>query len=256
VIEPEMVTVPAGTFCMGAADGEPESSDRERPLHRVTFDRPFCLGKFPVTFGEWDAGQAHPDWTRLSGLPPYRPDDGSWGRGRRPVINVNSDDVMGYCRWLAGVTGLPYRLPSEAEWEYACRAGTSTPFYFGTAIDPTQANYDGRYLYNDPISPDMIRDGLFREQTTEVGTVGQANAFGLHDMHGNVWELCADLSHRNYNGAPSDGSAWLSEHQRNAFITRGGSWQNGPDYIRSAMRDFIYQNNRLDSLGFRLARSL
>src|ERR1700757_4734757 len=138
---------------------------------------------------------------------------------------------MGYCRWLAGVTGLPYRLPSEAEWEYACRAGTSTPFYFGTAIAPTQANYDGRYLYNDPISPDMISDGLFREQTTEVGTVGQANAFGLHDMHGNVWEVCADLSHRNYNGAPSDGSAWLSQPEHNAFITRGGSWQNGPDYI-------------------------
>jgi formylglycine-generating enzyme required for sulfatase activity len=255
VIEPEMVTVPAGTFWMGAPDGEPESSDGERPVHQVTFERPFSLGKFPITFAEWDAAQAHPDWTRLGGLPPYRPDDHNWGRLRRPVINVSWDDAVGYCRWLVGVTGLPYRLPSEAEWEYACRAGTSTPFYFGATIDPTQANYDGNYIYDDPVSSDMMHDGLFRQETTEVGTVGHANAFGLHDMHGNVWELCADLSHKNYNGAPSDGSVWLGQPAREAYIARGGSWQNHPIYVRSAMRDFAYRNNRSVSHGFRVARS-
>ncbi len=256
MIEPETVTVPSGTFWMGAADGEPTSSDRERPRHQVTFERAFNLGKFPVTFAEWDIAQQHQDWTRLSGRPPYFPDDCGWGRGRRPVINVNSDDIRGFCQWLAGVTGIPYRLPSEAEWEYACRGGTSTPFNFGTTIDPTQANYDGNYMFNDPISCDVIRGGLYRQRTTEVGTVGQANAFGLHDMHGNVWEYCADLSHKNYVGAPTDGSAWLDHPHIEAFIVRGGSWQNNPDYLRSAMRDFMYKNNRLVSDGFRVARSL
>ena len=128
--------------------------------------------------------------------------DEGWGRGHRPVINVSWDDAQAYVAWLSQRTGKPYRLPSEAEWEYACRAGTTTPFYFGPTISTDQANYHGNYTYGSG------QEGVYRKQTVPVGSF-PANAFGLHDMHGNVWEWCADVWHDSYEGAPVDGSAWV-----------------------------------------------
>ncbi len=242
---PEMVTIPPGKFLMGAPAGEEGSSDDERPQHEVRIDYAFAFGKHAVTFAEWDAAIA-------AGAKLEKPGDEGWGRGRMPVINVNWNDAKAYIAWLNAKLGLKgardaYRLPSEAEWEYACRAGTTTPFSFGATISTAQANYNGEYTYG------AGKKGERRGKTTPVGSFS-VNAFGLHDMHGNVWEWCADAWNANYNGAPSDGSAWLTG---NASSLRGGSWLNNPLWLRSAVRGrYDDPTLRKSVLGFRVARTL
>ena len=181
-----------------------------------------------------------------------KPEDAGWGRGRRPAIYVSWQDVQAYLEWLSRETGQPYRLPSEAEWEHACRAGTTTPFSFGKTIMPDQANYDENYTYAG--SP----KGRYRRGTVEVGSL-PANPWGLQEMHGNVWEWVEDVWHDGYAGAPVDGTAWTDGEGKNSSrrrVVRGGSWVNDPRICRSAYRDRVEPGIRVISLGFRLARTL
>ena len=246
---PEMVVVPAGTFLMGAPESEARSFDDERPAHAVTVPS-FAIGVYEVTFDEWDACVA------AGGCGGYQPHDGlvgyeGWGRGRRPVINVDWDDTQRYVEWLSSRTGERYRLPSESEWEYAARAGTTTPFHTGETITSEQANYDWRHTYP---SGDWDQFGHFPGQTVSVGSFG-ANAFGLHDVHGNVWEWVQDCWNDDYEGAPADGSAWLSDGC-DERVFRGGSWNNDPGGLRAASRGRFPTGDRDYGVGFRVARTL
>ena len=190
---PLMAVIPAGRFRMGSPADEPEREDDEGPQHEVRIATPFAMGVYAVTFYDYER---FCDDTKLG-----KPEDQGWGRGRRPVINVSWEAARAYCAWLGEQTGRAYRLPSETEWEYACRAGTDTPFHFGARITTDQANFDGNYTYNGSAK------GEYRPQTVPVGSF-PPNAFGLYDMHGNVWEWCEDTWQTNYEGAPSDGSVW------------------------------------------------
>jgi formylglycine-generating enzyme required for sulfatase activity len=235
---PLMAVIPAGRFVMGSPPDEPERSDDEGPQHEVRIAQPFALGVCAVTFDEYDL------FCRDTGSPP--PDDEGWGRGNRPVINVSWDDAQAYCAWLGEQTTKRYRLPSEAEREYACRAGTTTPFYVGARITTDQANFNGKFTYNG--SP----RGQFRGKTIPVGSF-PANAFGLHDMHGNVLEWCQDNWHPNYDGAPGDGSVWEGRSE-GSRVLRGGSWLGSPRHARAANRDVNHTDYRDVNLGFRLCR--
>ena len=231
---PEMVVIPAGTFMMGSPASEEDRDDDEGPQHPVTL-RSFAMGVKAVTFDEWDA------CVRGGGCDGYLPGDEGWGRGSRPVINVNWEDAQAYVRWLSERTGAEYRLPSESEWEYAARGGTTTPFHTGATISTDQANYDG-----------SGRRGEYRGRTTPAGTFAP-NAFGLYDVHGNVWEWVQDCWHDDYRGAPSDGTAW--EHGGD-YVLRGGSWNDAPRYLRSAGRGRSSTGRRLGLAGFRVSRTL
>jgi formylglycine-generating enzyme required for sulfatase activity len=233
---PEMVVVPAGTFQMGSNDGHND----EKPVHRVTIPRPFAVGKYEVTFSEWDACVAARGCSR-------KPGDSGWGRGRRPAINVDWDDAQEYVKWLSRRTRKSYRLLSEAEWEFAARAGTTTPFHFGATITPKQANYDGNYTYNGGPK------GVYRQKTVPVGQF-PANAFGLHDVHGNVWEWTQDCTNGSYSGAPSDGTAWTSG-DCSRRVLRGGSWNFDPRGVRSAIRSRSRASSRNYGFGFRISRT-
>ena len=250
----EMVAIPGGTFLMGTEDEEIErlvkkfdwvGFRRERPQHEVTVP-PFFMGKYPITQDQWKAIASRTDLKVKQDLdfnPAHfkdRPDS-----DRRPVEQVNWDHAIEFCARLSKLTGREYRLPSEAEWEYACRAGTTTPFYFGETITGELANYDASNTYAEEAK------GEYRQQTTPVGQF-PPNAFGLYDMHGNVWEWCADTWHDNYDGAPTDGSAWIENGDDNCSPPRGGSWCNDPYYCRSAYRDYNHRRNYDDSYGFRV----
>jgi formylglycine-generating enzyme required for sulfatase activity len=221
-----MVVVPAGEFMMGY--------DSEK--HKVAIKAPFAVGRFAVTFDEWDA----------AGLAP-KPDDSGWGRGRRPVINVSWKDAKSYAGWLSQKTGKVYRLLSEAEWEYCCRAGTTTAFWWGDAISTQQANYNGNHTYRGG------QKGEYRRQTIAVNSF-EPNPWGLYQIHGNVWEWCEDNWHAGYKGAPQDGS--VRQGGESLRVRRGGSWHHGPDYLHAAVRDGIQPDNRDYLIGFRLARTL
>jgi formylglycine-generating enzyme required for sulfatase activity len=224
---------------MGAPEGEDGRSADEGPQHRVTIARPFALGRYAVTFEEYDA---------FCATGRDEPADRGWGRGRRPVINVSWNDAVAYCAWLSEQTGQAYRLPSEAEWEYACRAGTATPFHFGATISTVQANYNGNYAYASGAK------GEYRERTVAVGSL-PANRWGLHEVHGNVWEWCEDCWNDSYQGAPTDGTAW--RHGDCQWrVLRGGSWNNNPRDARAANRYVSTPENRTYYYGFRLARTL
>ncbi len=231
---PEMVVVPAGSFTMGSPPHEEGRDDDEGPIHRVTIVAPFAVGRYEVTIAEWDACVA-------AGGCRYRIEDEDWGRGRRPAINVEWSQAKEYVSWLSRETGKPYRLPTEAEWEYAARAGTETRYSWGDDIGLNRANCNGcgsRWDY---------------EKTARVGSFA-ANGFGLHDMHGNVWEWVEDCSHGSYLGAPSDGSAWTARSDCRKRVRRGGSWFDKPRYLRSAnrgRRDYGHEED-----GFRVARTL
>ena len=227
---PEMVVVPAGEFMMGSPVGVGDSD--EQPLHPVTIPKPFAVGRFEVTFDEWDA------CVEQGGCRGHKPEDKDWGRGRRPVINVSWDDAKAYVAWLSKKAGEEYRLLSEAEWEYAARAGTETAYFFGGDIRPDQANYRGNV-----------------SKTAEVGSY-PANAFGLHDMHGNVWEWCEDVWHGSYVGAPSDGTARTGDGDQSRRVLRGGSWNYDPWNLRSAFRSRDYAVIRNILGGFRVAKDL
>jgi formylglycine-generating enzyme required for sulfatase activity len=240
----DMVSIPGGTFWMGAADGELEAQDNERPRHQVTIE-PFFMGKFAVT---------QEQWREIAKLPKVNLDlnpDPSYFKGKkRPVEWVSWDEAVEFCDRLSRKTGKSYRLPTEAEWEYACRAGTETPLYFGETITSELVNYHGNYTYaNAP-------KGNCRGQTIDVGSFSP-NAFGLYDMHGNVWEWCADLWHGNYERAPADGRIWEMESDQDDSprLLRGGSWNINPRYCRSAIRFGFRLGYRLSLVGFRVVSS-
>ncbi|MEA5553297.1 formylglycine-generating enzyme family protein [Anabaena cylindrica UHCC 0172] len=249
-IELEMMMIPGGSFMMGSPEEEEGSSDDERPQHQVTI-KAFCLGKYQVTQAQWKAVATFPKVNRE-----LKPDPSHFKGDNRPVEQVSWEDAVEFCSRLSKHTKRQYRLPSEAEWEYACRAGTTTPFHFGETITTDLANYRG-------IDGDSIRwsgsygqglKGVYREETTEVGSFGVANNFGLYDMHGNVWEWCQDDWHSYHEGAPTDESVWLSnEETNNAKLLRGGSWYNAPAYCRSAYRYYFSFGNNY--IGFRVVCS-
>jgi formylglycine-generating enzyme required for sulfatase activity len=239
----EMVAIPGDKFLMGSPDSKPKRLDRESPQHIVTI-KPFFIGKFIVTQSQWKAVAALPKVNiDLNPNPSYFKGD------NRPVEQVSWDDAIEFCARLSKKTEKTYRLPSEAEWEYACRAGTSTPFYFGETITTNLANYDGNYTYGSAAK------GEYRKQTTDVGKF-PANSFGLFDMHGNIWEWCQDEWHGNYNGAPKDGSAWLIDNDNKNRLLRGGSWINAPRNCRSAFRSCNALGNRDSNVGFRVVMVL
>jgi formylglycine-generating enzyme required for sulfatase activity len=257
-----MLRIPAGSFEMGAPQTEAESSDQERPVHRVTLGE-FLLGQTPITQAQW---RAVAEWERLehvnekvwpesldldpvAKLKDLEPFQGE----QRPVVNVSWRDAMAFCQRLRLRTGHNYTLPSEAQWEYACRAGTTTPFHWGATISTNLGSYDGREIYEDG------EKGECRQQTMEVASF-PANPWGLHDMHGNVWEWCADHWHHNYESAPEDGRAWIHEDNVNVAnytmkfrLLRGGSWLSIPAHCRSAFRgNLALPDGRGIFVGFRV----
>ncbi|GCA93940.1 SUMF1/EgtB/PvdO family nonheme iron enzyme [Microcystis aeruginosa] len=244
-----MVAIPGGTFLMGSPPNEKDSFEDERPQHEVTVSN-FFMGKYPITQAQWRVVASRKDLKVEKDLDPdpshFKDRGGSSTRRDRPVEQVNWYDAVEFCARLSKLTGREYRLPSEAEWEYACRAGTSTPFYFGETITGELANYDASKTYADEPK------GEYRKETTPVGQF-PPNAFGLYDMHGNVWEWCADTWHDNYDGAPRDGSAWIENGDDNRSPLRGGSWYSNPDYCRSAYRfHYLRRGSFYSYLGFRV----
>jgi len=254
---PEMVVVPAGEFLMGSPENEEGRYDDEGPQHRVTIAKPFAVGRFAITRGEFsafvdEAGHKIPDeaftyeggkWELRKGRsfrnPGFSQDDS------HPVVCVNWDDAKAYLKWVSAKTGKDYRLLSEAEWEYSCRAGTATPFWWGSSVSTEQANYDGNYTIGGG------KKGEYRQKTVPVKSF-QPNPWGLYQVHGNVWEWCEDCWNGNYNGAPVDGSAWTSgDCTRRVF--RGGSWSNYPQNLRAAFRSNFDPQNRIYGRGFRVA---
>ena len=242
---PEMVVLPKGSFMMGSPYDEEGRSRHEGPQHRVEIGHSLAIGKYAVTFDEYD------HYARETGL--ALPGDAGWGRGRRPVINVSWGEAQIYIEWLnekLGLTGRPdaYRLPSEAEWEYACRAGTTGPFSFNGLITPRKANYDSTQSYGGSPMSEM------RGKTVEVGSL-PANPWGLHEMHGNVWEWVEDCWHYDYEGAPTDGQVWVGGDCSFRAV-RGGSWNYDPRGLRAAIRYDVAPGDRYYDLGFRVARTV
>jgi formylglycine-generating enzyme required for sulfatase activity len=235
---PVMVIVPAGEFTMGS----PPEAGQAETQHRVTIPAPFAVGKFAVTFDEWGI------CVKDRGCGGYRPDDQGWGRGKRPVIDISWDMAKDYVQWLARKTGKPYRLLTEAEWEYAARAGTTTKYSTGDTISPKLANYDGS---EDGAGPSEVN----RKKTLPVGSF-PPNAFGLYDMHGNVTQWVEDCWHDDYTTeAPADGSAWV-EGSCEGRVLRGGSWADSESELRSAARTGEYRYESSYNDGFRVARGL
>jgi formylglycine-generating enzyme required for sulfatase activity len=275
--------IPAGSFVMGSPEHEPDRSKTEGPQHEVTLAA-FWMAKTPITQAQW---REVASWPRVQRA--LVSDPSHFKGDNRPVEQVSWLDAMEFCHRLSQRTGYKYTLPSEAQWEYACRAGTTTPFHFGDTISAELANYDGNYIYGQGSK------GIYREQTTGVPSF-PANAWGLHDMHGNVWEWCSDQWHGNYEGAPADGSAWedhslgestpacceagrgstapgaavrptaATSTQASASspsvsasvasdasrLLRGGSWLSSPANCRSASRVYIHPDLRLNDIGFRV----
>ncbi len=228
----EMIYIPGGTFMMGSPENEEGRRDKESPQHQVTL-QPFYMSKYLITQSQYKA--------IMGKNPSY------FKGGKRPVECVSWYDAAEFCQKLSQETGKNYELPSESQWEYVCRAGTTTPFYFGETITSELVNFNGNYTYAD------APKGKFREQTTDVGSF-PPNAFGLYDMHGNVWEWCADDWHKNYKGAPSDGTAWLENEEKEHYtVLRGGSWLGIPTLCRSAFRNNYNRRDDHDYfIGFRV----
>lgn len=226
----DLVRLSPGAFEMGGAKGDKFVTDTERPAHRVAMSSAFALGRCPVTVGEYRAF-----------VPGHAPDDDpAW-----PAVGVSWDDACAYCGWLAGQMLDDIRLPSEAEWEYGCRAGSGAPFATGEKISQRAANY----LYSE----EGLRLGPGRR--TPVGSF-PPNAFGLHDLHGNVCEWVEDDWHPGYEGAPADGSAWSEAASSELRVIRGGAWDYLPRLLRSAWRDSLPRSQRRDNVGFRVALTL
>ena len=229
-IKLEMVYIPGGSFLMGSPGNEGSIESNEGPQHEVTL-QPFYMSKYPITQDQYQAIM--------------RNNPSHFKGGRRPVEQVNWHNATEFCQKLSSKIGKIYRLPSESQWEYACRAGTTTPFYFGETITSELVNYNGNYFYGN------APNGKYRVETTDVGSF-PPNAFGIYDMHGNVWEWCADDWHENYNGAPTDGSVWLDGEQNQSPL-RGGSWAYIPFYCRSAFRlNFVGRDDHINITGFRV----
>ena len=239
----EMVAIPGGTFLMGSSESEPKRLSSESPQHEVSVPD-FFMGRYPVTQAQWRFVANLPQVNRgLSSAP------SNFKGALLPVEKVSWHDTVEFCDRLSVHTDRAYRLPTEAEWEYACRAGTVTPFCFGDMILTEVANYNGGYAYADGPK------GKYRGKTTSINEFDVANAFGLSDMHGNVLEWCQDHWHDNYEGAPTDGSAWLMDDEEARRVIRGGSWDDLPWYCRSAYRYFHTPDFRYYRLGFRVSCS-
>jgi formylglycine-generating enzyme required for sulfatase activity len=233
---PDMVVVPAGSFTMGSPATDAANKPNEEPQHTVTFANAFAVSKVEVTFANWDACAAHgPCNPQVS--------DGGFGRGQQPLVNVTWRDASRYVAWLSAITGKPYRLLSEAEYEYAARAGTTTVYPWGDAIGTGNANCAGCGSQWDS------------KQPAPAGSFS-ANAFGLSDMIGNVWEWTADCEHADYTSAPNDGSAWVGNNGCTSRVARGGSWNVVPTALRSANRLLITEDSLYFNLGVRVARTL
>ncbi|KAA3663858.1 MAG: formylglycine-generating enzyme family protein [Chloroflexi bacterium] len=230
----KLVAIPGGEFMMGSPPGV--GHDDERPYHPVTID-PFWMGIYPITQAQWKAVMGvddHPSRFKGPNL---------------PIDNVNWLDAQAYCQLLTDHTSNEFYLPSEAQWEFACRAGTTTPFYFGETITTEFVNFQGEFVYG------QAPKGIYRHVPTNVGSF-PPNAFGLFDMHGNVLEWCADPWHKNYEGAPRNGRVWAASHPTPYSIIRGGSWHDTPDAARSATRIRFIAAEADDFIGFRVAMSL
>ncbi len=251
----DMISIPGGSFMMGTEDAEIErlvkeydwqGFRRERSQHKVNVPG-FFMGRYPITQEQWRivAGWESVERELDSDPSEFKKDYSGIDRWQRPVENISWEDAQEFCARLSKLTGKEYRLPTEAEWEYACRAGTDTPFHFGETISTELANYDGNYTYGEGVK------GEDRNQTTPVGYFKVANNFGLCDMHGNVWEWCEDDWNQNYENPPTDGSAWFSENSRKKVI-RGASWLDLPLDCRSAFRNFNSRDNRYFGIGFRV----
>jgi len=230
---PEMVVIPPGKFLMGSPEKEPGRFGDEGPEHEVTISKSFAIGRYAVTFEEWDYAQSDKDWRRITGLEPRKPEDEGWGRGNRPVIDVSWDDAHAYMKWLSAKTGHEYRLPYEAEWEYAARAGTETPFWWGASITPDQANYDGNYPYGDS------KKGEFRGRILPVDRF-EPNPWGLYQVQGNVWEWCAD-DRREYGEVAVARPSWFpgerpARASRRLMVLRGAQCARCPSHCAPPRR--------------------
>jgi formylglycine-generating enzyme required for sulfatase activity len=260
----DMMLIPSGTFMMGQTEAEKEELIRmngeedyqkyypnELPRHEVTVPS-FFMGKYSITQVQWQIVAGYPKIDQ-----DLDPDPSNFKGPNRPVEQVSWDDATEFCRRLSQQTNRTYRLPSEAEWEYACRAGTTTPFHFGETLSDELANYcpQNREIGGNQYKGVYGRgiEGNYREETMDVGKF-PANKFGLYDMHGNVWEWCEDDWHSDYKDAPSDGSAWLENDRKTSKrLLRGGSWGSFPEYCRSSVRLNVARVNRDNSLGFRVS---
>lgn len=239
---PTMVVITAGSFAMGGSlpEGQPAGApgdlpSRTAPQHQVTIARPFAVGKFEVTFAEWDACVAG------GGCNGYRPDDEGWGRGNIPVMNIAWDEAQAYVQWLSRKTGKPYRLLTEAEWEYAARSGTSIRYWWGQTNTSGNANCQGCGSRWD------------NKQAAPTGSFSP-NGFGLHEMLGNVWEYVQDCDNQSASGAPDDGSAWVSG-DCTMRVLRGGSWNNNPETLGMTSRVRPATGDRRHTTGLRVART-
>jgi formylglycine-generating enzyme required for sulfatase activity len=259
---PDMVAVPTGSFMMGSTENERSTVAEayaqngivpgtgttgplltsEAPQHTVTIARPFAVSRFAVTFEQWDA------CVNDGGCNGYRPSDQGWGRGLWPVINVNWDDTQAYVAWLSGKTGKAYRLLSEAEWEYMARAGTATPFWWGSSISTSQANYNGTRSYGGQPA------GENRQKTLPVNSFSP-NPWGFYQVAGNSYDWVEDCFHDDYGGAPADGSAWVTGNCK-GHVVRGGAWSSFASNLRTAYRGWFASNFRSSNHGFRVARTL
>jgi formylglycine-generating enzyme required for sulfatase activity len=236
----EMVQIPGGTFTMGSPEGEPKRYEDESPQHQVKVPE-FFMGKYAVTQAQYQAIMGGNILRKIIG----NNNPSSFKGEKRPVENVSWDEAVEFCKKLSQKIGRTYRLPSEAEWEYACRARTTTPFYFGETITTDLVNYNGNNPYGS------APKGEYRQQTTDVGKF-PPNFFGLYDMHGNIWEWCEDVYNDNYTGAPKDSSPWLTGKDNNIKLLRGGSWLHAARSCRSAYRGGLARAIRNDHVGFRV----
>ncbi|MGG2398316.1 formylglycine-generating enzyme family protein [Pseudomonas sp. SH1-B] len=235
-VGPELVVIPAGEFLLG--DGSGRGNDNERPQRSVTFTVPFAIGRYEVTFADWQR------YAEAASLP--MPDNEGWGlSAQRPVIHVSWRDAHAYTQWLSRQTGARYRLPTEAEWEYAARGGSPSYYWWGDALDSSEqaprAHCRG-----------CATSRLLRNKTAAVGQF-PANAFGLHDTAGNVWEWTASRFTQHFDGSETQSAGLLDDSPR---VVRGGAWNSGPSYLRSSMRDLKQPHHRDYALGFRVLREL
>ena len=235
----DLIGIPGGKFLMGSPETELEREKEESPQHRVSI-RPFLLGKYPVTQAQWQA---------VMDTNPSKFADADVAQSKKPVERVSWIDCTLFCERLSQIIGREFRLPTEAEWEYACRGKTTTPFHFGTTIGTTLANYNGEDVYGSGF------EGENRRETTDVDAFAP-NIFGLYDLHGNVAEWCADSWHDSYYDAPTDGSAWTTNNPQDMRVLRGGSWLHLPGSCRSAQRIKSEPKNKSDAFGFRIAASI
>ena len=236
----DLVQIPAGEFLMGSPETEEGRDQDEGPQHHVKVPA-FLMGRYPVTQQQWRFVANLDQFERE-----LNPDPAHFKGDKLPVESVSCYEAVEFCERLSRFTNRDYRLPTEAEWEYACRAGTITPFHFGETLSAKYTNYVATETYGSG------EKGEYREKTTPVDQFGAVNPFGLADMHGNVLEWCQDLWHDSYDDAPTNGSGWINGGDSEQRVARGGSWSSNPEYCRSAYRRHLSSDGKSLYIGFRL----